>query len=74
MIDKLKELEALDVIEIVNEPASWINPLVVVEKPNGDVPLDMRKANRAILRERSALCLLLKRLCKKCQRQKYSPS
>lgn len=54
VVDKLEELEALEVIEKVNGPTSWINPLVVVEKPNGDVRicLDMRQANRAILREK----------------------
>ena len=54
VVDKLEELEALGVIEKVNGPTSWINPLVVVEKPNGDVRicLDMRQANRAILREK----------------------
>ena len=36
-MDKLEELEALGVIQKVNGPTSWINPLVVVEKPNGDV-------------------------------------
>ena len=53
MTVKLKQLEELDVIEIVNGPTSWINPLVTVEKPNGDIRicLDMRQANRAILRE-----------------------
>ena len=52
--DKLKQLEELDVIEKVSGPTSWINPLVVVEKPNGDIRicLDMRQANRAILREK----------------------
>ena len=51
MTAKLKQLEGLDVIEKVNVPTSWINPLVVVEKPNGDIRicLDMRQANRAIL-------------------------
>ena len=54
VVDKLEELETLGVLEKVNEPTSWINPLVVVEKPNGDVRmcLDMRQANRAILREK----------------------
>ena len=32
VIDKLEELEALDVIQKVNGPTSWINPLVAVEK------------------------------------------
>ena len=51
---KLKQLEELGVIEKVNGPTSWINPLVAVEKPNGDIRicLDMRQANRAILREK----------------------
>ena len=54
VIDKLEELEALDVIEKLNGPTSWINPLVAVEKSNGDVRicLDMRQANQAILREK----------------------
>lgn len=54
VVDKLEELVALDVIEKVNGPTSWINPLVSVERPNGDVRicLDMRQANREILREK----------------------
>ena len=54
MTAKLKQLEELGVIEKVNGPTSWINPLVAVEKPNGDIRicLDMRQANRAILREK----------------------
>ena len=51
---KLKQLEELEVIEKVNVPTNWINLLVAVEKPNGDIRicLDMRQANRAILREK----------------------
>jgi len=47
---KLK-LEELDFIEKPNGPTSWINPLVAVEKPNGDIliSLDMRQTNHAIL-------------------------
>ena len=54
VVDKLEELVALDVIEKVNGPKSWINPLVSVEKLNGDVCicLDMRQANRETLREK----------------------
>ena len=52
MTAKLKQLEELDGIEKVNGPTNWINPLVAVENPNGDIRicLDMRQANRAILR------------------------
>ena len=52
--EKPGELEKLGVIEKVDTPTSWINPLVAVEKPNGDVRicLDMRQANQAIQREK----------------------
>ena len=44
----------LDVIEKVEGPTSWINPLVVVEKPNSEIRLclDMKQANHAIIREK----------------------
>lgn len=32
-----KVVQKLDVIEKVNGPTSWINPLLAVEKPDGDV-------------------------------------
>ena len=53
-MNKLDELEKLGVIEKVNGPTSWVNPLVVVEKESGDVRvcLDMRRANQAIVREK----------------------
>ena len=49
-----RKQKVVEKLEKVNGPTSWINPLVVVEKPNGDVRicLDMRQANRAILREK----------------------
>ena len=39
---KLKQLEELDVIEKVNGPTSRINPLVALEKPNGDIRIRIR--------------------------------
>ena len=52
--EKLVQLEGLDVLEKVETPTSWINPLVAIEKPSGDIRicLDMCQANRAILREK----------------------
>lgn len=51
---KVDELLRLDVIEKVNGPTPWVSPVCVVPKPNGDVRLcvDMRKANKAVVRER----------------------
>ena len=52
--EKLEELVNHDVIEQVQGPTPWVSPVVVVPKPTGDIRLcvDMRKANRAIVRER----------------------
>ena len=51
---KLDELLREDIIEQVEGPTPWVNPVVVVLKSNGDVRLcvDMRCANKAIIRER----------------------
>ena len=50
---KIEELEALDIIERADGPTSFVSPIVVVPKPNGDVRLsvDMRQANEGIQRE-----------------------
>ena len=44
-----------DIIEEVpNGPTEWVSPLVVIPKPDGDIQVcvDMRRANKAIERER----------------------
>jgi len=47
---KLDELEAKDIIERVDGPTTWVSPVVIVPKPNGDIRLclDMRNANSAV--------------------------
>lgn len=51
---RIKELMDLDIIEPVNGPTPWVNPVVIVPKSGNDVRLclDMRRANEAIVRER----------------------
>ena len=51
---KLNELLACGIKEEVSEgPTSWVSPLVVAPKPDGDVTIsiDMRCANQEIIRE-----------------------
>nr|XP_049707012.1 uncharacterized protein K02A2.6-like [Helicoverpa armigera] len=51
---RINELIELDIIEAVNKPSRWVSPVVVpVLKSDGSVRLcvDMRVANKAILRE-----------------------
>ncbi|XP_062538768.1 uncharacterized protein K02A2.6-like [Armigeres subalbatus] len=52
--DKLDQLLAQDIIEVKTGPTSWVSPLVVVGKANGEprVCLDLRRVNEAVLRER----------------------
>ena len=51
---KLDRLLKLDIIELVEGPTPWINPVVVVPKSSGEIRLclDMRRANEAIIMER----------------------
>ena len=51
---KLKQYEELDIIEKVTGPISWVSPIVIVPKPDGDIRMcvDMRQANQAVVRER----------------------
>ena len=53
----IKALEKLDVIEKVDGPTQWVNPLMTVEKPNGDIKvcLCMKKANKVIVQECQAI-------------------
>jgi len=51
--NKLMEALESDIIERVEGPSPWISPMVIVFKPDGDIRIciDMRRANKAILRE-----------------------
>lgn len=55
--NKIDELMEMDIIEPVNEPSPWVSPMVPVLKEDGDVRicLDMRCANKAIIREHHIL-------------------
>ena len=51
---KISELIEADIIEPVDGPTPWVNPVVVVPKSNDEIRLciDMRRANEAIVRGR----------------------
>lgn len=53
VMTKLDEAPARDIIEPVLGHSSWISPMVIVFKENGDhrICIDMRLANKAISRE-----------------------
>lgn len=52
--EKLDELEAMDIIEKVNEPSQWVSPAIIVPKKDGDIRIcvDMRQLNVAIQHEK----------------------
>ena len=56
-IEKFDELLREDFIEQVEGPTPWINHVIVVPKPNGDVRfcVGMRCANKAIIHERRTI-------------------
>ena len=49
---KIQELLDCDIVEEVDGPTPWVNPVVIIPKADGDIRLciDMRRANEAILR------------------------
>ena len=53
VIEKIKELEKLDIIEERDGPTDWVSPLMVSPKRDGDIRIiiNMRE-NEAILRDR----------------------
>lgn len=55
--NKIKELIDRDIIEEVHGSSRWVSPIVPVLKDNGEVRIcvDMRRANKAILRENHPL-------------------
>jgi len=55
--EELTRLKSLDIIEPVDGPTTWLNPIVVIPKKDGKIRLclDMGKANEAIIRERHVI-------------------
>lgn len=55
--EKLNEMLKQKIIEEVNEPCRWVSPMVIVPKANGDIRIciDMRQANKAIVRQNHPL-------------------
>ena len=51
---QIEQLLDLGIIEAVDGPTPWVNPVVLVPKSKGEIRLclDMREANKAILRRR----------------------
>lgn len=57
--DEIKRLQKADIIEPASGPTPWVSPVVLVPKPHKPDQLrlciDMRAANKAVLRERHQL-------------------
>lgn len=63
---KLKELEKQDVIERVYEASEWVSPMLIKRKSVNDVRIiiDLREANKAIIREVHPLPTFEQMICK----------
>ena len=72
--NELKRMEDLDVIEKVTIPTDWVNSLVTVEKPNGDIRLclDPKDLNTCIKRPHYSLPTLEDALAKMAGAQYFS--
>lgn len=57
---KLDELLSKDIIESKKGPATWVSPLVVAKKSNGEIRLcvDLRRVNQAVIRERHPMPII----------------
>ena len=57
---KLKDLEDKDIIEKTEGPTPWVSPIICIPKADGDIRLcvDMRQANKAIIRERHPIPMI----------------
>ena len=53
VVAELQRMEKLGVIRKIDKPTEWCHPIVVVNKPNGDIRLciDLTKLNAAVERE-----------------------
>ncbi|XP_058828550.1 uncharacterized protein K02A2.6-like [Topomyia yanbarensis] len=57
---KLDELLKRDIIEAKKGPVTWVSPLVVAKKTNGDIRLcvDLRRVNQAVVRGRHLMPII----------------
>ncbi|XP_055633186.1 uncharacterized protein K02A2.6-like [Toxorhynchites rutilus septentrionalis] len=57
---KLEELLRRDIIEAKKGPATWVSPLVVAKKINGDIRfcVDLRRVNQAVIRDRHPMPII----------------